>query len=342
MSLVAPYLQTQELGARYRGQAVNLAERRVLITNFHGTEQEQDLSERPNCNGFGRVRHFRRRRAEQWVEDPLPIDPAAKALGLQSDQQLRAQVFQNAVCNWRCWYCFVPFTLLDANKHRSKMMAAAELVELWLQEPNRPQTIDLTGGQPELVPEWVLWMMVELRERKLEGAVYLWSDDSLSADYFWSALAAKDRELIASYPLYGRVCCFKGFDEKSFSFNTMAAPEQFARQFERMEKLLAMGLDLYGYVTFTTSDRGDLHGRMNRFVDRLQRLDENLPLRTVPLKIDIFTPTASRMNDERQLGLENQFRALEVWRTILERRFSSDLRTSRICDVALSRGARRV
>ena len=31
--------------------------------------------------------------------------------------------------------------------------------------------IDLTGGQPELVPEWVLWMMLELREHTLFGGL---------------------------------------------------------------------------------------------------------------------------------------------------------------------------
>jgi uncharacterized Fe-S cluster-containing radical SAM superfamily protein len=326
---------------RYRERAVDLPEHRVLLTNFQGTEQEQDLTEPPNCNGFGRVRHFGRTRSGKWVENPLPIDPAARALGLEPSQRLRAQVFQNAVCNWRCWYCFVPFTLLDANKRHSKMMTTRELVELWLAEPSRPRMIDLTGGQPELVPEWVLWMMLELRERSLESTVYLWSDDSLSADYFWSALSSEDRQFIASYPMYGRVCCFKGFDEESFCFNTTAPPEEYGLQFERMAKLIATGLDLYGYVTFTTADITDLHGRMSRFVDRLQQLDDNLPLRTVPLKIDTFTPTVARMNQERETALENQYRVLDAWRSILEDRFSYDLRASRICDVALSRRVQR-
>lgn len=329
------YLPTYDLATRYREQAVDFAGHRVLLTNFAGTQQEGDLTERPNCRGFGRIRHFNRKKTNSWVDNPLPIDPAAKALGCPPTDQLRVQVFQNAVCNWRCWYCFVPFTLLDANKQHSSMMTCRELIQLWLAEPNRPHVIDLTGGQPELVPEWVLWMMHELREANVERTVYLWSDDNLSGDYFWDALSSEDRKFITSYPKYGRVCCFKGFNEDSFCFNTTAPPEEHSRQFERMGKLIATGLDLYGYVTLTTPHTKDLNDQISRFVDELQELDENLPLRTVPLEIDTFIPTAFRMNEQRKTALDNQYRALDAWQRIVESRFSTEMRSSHICDVPL-------
>lgn len=140
------YLNTAELASRYREQGIDHEERRVLVTNFRGTDQERDLSEAPNCEGFGRLRHFVRKRSNNWGNNPLPLDPVAKALGLGFGEELRAQAFQNAVCNWRCWYCFVPFTLLDANKAHSRMMTADELIGLWLREPGRAPMIDLTGG----------------------------------------------------------------------------------------------------------------------------------------------------------------------------------------------------
>lgn len=334
------YLPMQNLAVRYREQAVDLSGHKVLLTNFTGTLQEGDLTERPNCDGFGRIRHFNRKKGGSWIDNPLPIDPAAKALGCDPPGQLRVQVFQNAVCNWRCWYCFVPFTLLDANKRHSRMMTCRELIELWLAEPNRPQVIDLTGGQPELVPEWVLWMMRALRDVGLDNSVYLWSDDNLSGDYFWDELSSEDRQFVVSYPMYGRACCFKGFDEQSFCFNTTAPPEEYLQQFERMRKLIATGLDLYGYVTLTTPCTGHLSDQVSRFVDQLQGLDENLPLRTVPLKIETFTPTALRMNEQRRIALDRQLWALDAWRRIVESRFSSDMRNLRICDVALSGKAR--
>jgi hypothetical protein len=166
-------IDTDALSARYRAQAVDLQSKRLLITNFRNTEQEQDLSETPNCDGFGRIRHFRRATSAGWPSNPLPIDPACKALGLPATDRLRAQVFQNAACNWRCWYCFVPFNLLAANRKYADFLSPAQLIDLYLNQPDPPSVIDLTGGQPDLVPEWVPWMMAELRARGLERKVYL-------------------------------------------------------------------------------------------------------------------------------------------------------------------------
>jgi RHS repeat-associated protein len=213
-------LNTTAMSERSRKLAVDLIGKRLLVTNFCGTDQEKDLTEPANCGGLGRLRHFRRATPKHWPANPLPIDPACAALGLSPTAELRTQVFQLAVCNWRCWYCFVPFPLLAANRAHSRWVTASDLVDLYTQDPNRPRVIDLTGGQPDLVPEWVPWMMKELRLRGLENEVFIWSDDNLSTDYFWRYLTKEDMRLIVEYPKYGRVCCFKGFDAESFAYNT--------------------------------------------------------------------------------------------------------------------------
>jgi len=328
-------IDTDALSARYRAASVDLNGRRLLVTNFHRTEQEPDLSEPPNCDGFGRIRHFRRATSEGWPPNPLPIDPACKALGLPTAEMIRAQAFQNAACNWRCWYCFVPFDLLSANRNYSDWLSPAEMVDLYLAQPDPPLVIDLTGGQPDLVPEWVPWMMAEIRARRLGQKIYLWSDDNLSNDYFWRYLSEQDRELVAAYRNYGRVCCFKGFNAESFSFNTLAAPALFERQFGLMSRLLTVGIDLYAYVTFTTPSLADIADDMKRFVDRLQTLDENLPLRTVPLQIEIFTPVIRRMDELKESAMKNQWLAIEAWQKELGNRYSNAERQRNIADVPL-------
>lgn len=335
-------LDTDELSDKYRAIAVRPAEGQLLVTNFVGTEQEKDLSEPPNCRGLGRVRHFRRTKASGWPANPLPIDPASRALGLHSTDQLRAQVFQNAVCNWRCWYCYVPFGLLSASPKHSRWVTASELIDAYLEEQDPPPMIDLSGGQPDLVPEWVPWVMEELRRRGLERQIYLWSDDNVSNDFFWRYLTEPQRELVATYPMYGRVCCFKGFDEESFSFNTAASPELFERQFDLAGRLIRLGIDLYGYVTLTTPSRGAIVDGVRRFIDGLQALHPNLPLRIVPLQIEVFTPVESRLDDERREAMVNQWAAVEAWQMELEVRFTAAERERSIVDVPLNarRGAR--
>jgi hypothetical protein len=198
--------------------------------------------------------------------------------------------------------------------------------------------IDLTGGQPDLVPEWVPWMMRELKLRGLEDQVYLWSDDNLSNDYFWRYLSEQDIELVAGFRNYGRVCCFKGFNAESFSFNTLASPSLFDQQFKLMRRLLALGIDIYAYVTFTTPSPNHIEQDMARFVDRLQELDPNLPLRTVPLEVRVFTPVKGRMHQVHEQAMLHQQLAITAWQDELDARFGKQLLSQRITEVKLSKG----
>jgi uncharacterized Fe-S cluster-containing radical SAM superfamily protein len=332
---MAGIIDTERFSAQLRAKAVDVSGRRLLVTNYRGSEQEPDLTEPPNCNGFGRIRHFRRATSPGWPANPLPIDPACAALGLPSPDLLRSQVFQNAACNWRCWYCFVPFSLLSADPRYSAWLSTAELIDLYLAQDSPPPMLDLTGGQPDLVPEWVLWTMQELRARGLSQRVYLWSDDNLSNDYFWRFLSDDDREFIASYPMYGRGCCFKGFNEESFVFNTCAAPDLFSQQFALMKRLLDLGLDIYGYVTLTSRTATAVESDMARFVDDLQALDPMLPLRVVPLEIKAFTPVVSRLTAAAKDSMRNQQLAVARWLAELDARFSTDDRRKPITAVPL-------
>lgn len=332
---MATLVDTNALSARYRAKAIDVARRRLLITYFHDSKQEKDFSEPANCRGFGRVRHFRRATSAGWPANALPIDPACRALGLKPLDELRAQAFQNAVCNWRCWYCFVDFKLLAAHARHSAWLSPGELVDLYLAEPNPAHVIDLTGGQPDLTPEWVPWMMKELKSREMERQIYLWSDDNLSNDYFWRFLSDRDRELISEYGMYGRVCCFKGFDAESFTFNTRAEPFLYEEQFGLMQRLLGIGIDLYAYVTVTCVSLENARDKVRRFVDRLQRIDENLPLRTVPLEIREFTPVRDRIGEIEARALRNQHAVVEAWQAELEDRFTSAARGVPIVDVPL-------
>jgi uncharacterized Fe-S cluster-containing radical SAM superfamily protein len=240
---------------------------------------------------------------------------------------MKAQVFQNAACNWRCWYCFVPFSLLSANEDQAGWLTAEEMIDLYLREADRPHIIDCSGGQPDLVPEWVPWMMRALRSRGLDETVYLWSDDNLSNDYFWRHLDPAERKLVAGYKMYGRVCCFKGFNRQSFAFNTRADPALFDQQFELFARLLRLGIDIYAYATFTSPDDTNIKHNMTMFVDKLQEVHRRLPLRLVPLRIDSFEVVEPRLRDLHRRAMAVQEDAVLAWNEEIRSRFSSDERT---------------
>jgi len=336
---MTPIIDTDDFSTKLRAKAVRPATRELLVTRLAGSDQVQDLTEKPLCDGFGRIRHFKRVSSTDWVLNPLPIDPAAHRLGLPVTDGVNALVFQNAACNWRCWYCFVPFKLLNADERYAAWFTADQLVDLYLAAGRPTPMIDLSGGQPELTPEWVPWMMEALERRGLADKVFLWSDDNLSTDYFWRYLPAKEIERVRAYRMYSKVCCFKGFDSESFAFNTRAAPELFDRQFELFARYLALGIDLYAYATFTAPRALGIERKMGIFVDRLQRIHPALPLRTVPLEIIGYGVVEDRDFKQQAEAMDAQRAAIEAWKRELERRFPSELRGRSIVEIDLRHAA---
>lgn len=326
-------IDTEEYSQKLRAKSIDLISQKILVTNYTGSLQEKDLTEPTNCNGFGRVRHFKLKAGSDWPVNPLPIIPARKHLNLPVMNEIRAQVFQNSVCNWRCWYCFVDFKLLNGDKRYSSYLSCEELLDLYLQENDRPQMIDLSGGQPDLNPEWVPWMMEALEAKGLKDDVFLWSDDNLSNDYFWKYLSNKQLDLITSYKMYARVCCFKGLDEASFTTNTCAEPKLFMNQFALYKRLYDLGIDLYAYITLTASSNTNFDYAIPKFFDHLQNINEKIPLRVVPLRIFEFSPSLSRTSVDKQDLLNGQMTAIKIWQTELKKRFSESQLLTPICEI---------
>ena len=338
MTIGSKPIDTDRFAAHLRARAIDVEGGRVLISRLAGSGQEADITLPTNCNGYGRVRHFRQATAENWPPNPLPIVPACRALGIAPAPELMtALVFQNAACAWRCWYCFVPEELLNADLNHAAWFTATELVDLYRQIPDPPRIIDLSGGSPDLVPEWTPWMMRALKNAGVDETTYLWTDDNLSTTYLFDALSAAELDLLRGYRNYGRVCCIKGFHARSFAFNTRAAPEDYGRQFDILRRVIGLGIDVYGYVTLTSAYAGGIEIGVRDLVDRLQAIDPNFPLRVVPLQIQIFTPVHQRLarDADREFSLRVQEEAIVTWNAELERRFDPTLRARPVCDVPL-------
>lgn len=326
-------IDTDDFSEKLRLKGIDTTNKKVSITNFEGSEQEKDLTEPANCNGFGRIRHFKASKSEDWPPNPLPIFPAFKKLGLDVGDKISAQVFQNSICNWRCWYCFVDFKLLSGSRKYSSFLHCDEMVELYLSNKVRPPMIDLSGGQPDLTPEWIPWMMEALRKRNLDKSVFLWSDDNLSNDYFWRFLTDEQISDIESYSMYSRVCCFKGVDESSFELNTQASGNLFSRQIELFERFTRTKIDLYAYITLTAGKGSDLEKSIPLFLDRIQKIKEDFPLRIVPLKIFKFTPMQGRHSVDQEELMRGQDIAIKIWQNEIENRFSKEQRSKPIYEI---------
>lgn len=327
-------LDSQKLAEWLREKSINNQAKTIRMTKFPGSAQAIDLSLLPNCGGFGRIHHFRLELDPNWVANPLPILPACKYLGLPVMDVLLAQVFQLAACDFRCWYCFVDFNLLSADPKYSEMIVPKQLLQIMLDEKANSQVIDLSGGQPELVPEYVLWFLEARKELGLEQSHFVWADDNLSTDYMWRYLSEAEIAFMAKTPGFARVGCLKGFDAESFTFNTRADDTLFDQQIELLGRLVAAGFDQYGYITITAMNINDLPAKMAQLIDKIQnRVHPNFPLRIVPLRIFGFNANINRYNQQAET---NQFRALEAWLSEMQHRFSAAELLTPITEVNIS------
>ncbi len=87
----------------------------------------------------------------------------------------------------------------------------------------------------------------------------------------------------------------------------------------------ATGIDLYAYITLTCPrpDRPDPGGSARSMLDRLSGIDERLPLRTVPLEVQVFTPTQRRVKADHESALAYQRDLITAWNIEMEARFTA-------------------
>jgi uncharacterized Fe-S cluster-containing radical SAM superfamily protein len=210
------------------------------------------------------------------------------------------------------------------------------MVELFVNSDKKIRILDLSGGNPELVPEWLVDTMKTLDRQGLKEYIYLWSDDTLTTDYFFKYLSKEEKKIICEYPHYGKVGCFKGFDEKSFHFNTHLSASYYKQQFELFARYIAMGLDVYGYVTFTTDNIDGIGDKVNDFIYQLSTIHPLLPLRIVPLKIILFSTVEQRINIKYNIAMENQIIVYREWRKQLRDLYSETQLSQKICDIMIN------
>jgi uncharacterized Fe-S cluster-containing radical SAM superfamily protein len=318
------FIASESLGIHLRGKCLDVDNRAVRLARLSSGAQTSDKYHEFNCDGFGRLRRF------EHFKLFLGSDDAKRQKGLFRNLPPKvpffAQSFQLGACDLRCWYCFVDNARLSAHSASSEFVACAKIFNLYRNESNRPNILDLSGGQPDIVPEWTVWMLEEIERSGLRGQIHVWIDDNLANDFFWRFLSEKETAFVCSFPRLSRVGCFKGYSPRSFAFNTGAHADGFTRQFELFKRFLNRGSEMYAYATFTSEPDEDLRGTIARFADALQSVHERLPLRVVPLKIYPFTATKARMTQAHCAAIEYQHVVYEAWLQILEDRFTrSDL-----------------
>lgn len=287
-----------------------------------------------NLNDFGRIRTFYRKKFTDWNSDPIPLDIISEKLNYKELDKLDVQMLEVAKCNLHCWWCYLPDEIRRINDKYMEWFSPKELVDLILRDNKDCKSIYLSGGNPELVPEFVYEFMKELEERKISNDILLWSDDVLTTDYNFNI--DKDKlDYMINYQNYIKLCCLKGFDPESFAFNTLLPKEVFNEQLSRLKKYIDLGFEVYCYIILTCNSLKNIKTKIKNIINQLQDISYYLPLRVIPIKIEEFSAVTSRLNTERIKSMQNQYEVLKVWNQEIDNIYSEDERKQNIAKIKL-------
>lgn len=309
-------------------------ENKFLICKILYNNLESKKNLKVNLDDFGRIRTFIRDKFEDWNSDPIPMDIISKKFNYKKLDKVDVQMIEVAKCNLHCWWCYLPDEIRRINDNYMKWFSVEELVNLLTRDNSSCKSVYLSGGNPELVPEFIYSFMKELDKRNLSEKIFLWSDDVLTTDY----LINFDKEKIdymVKYNNYAKICCLKGFDEESFAFNTLLDSGVFKEQLHRLKKYIEMGFDVYCYIILTCNSLEKAKVKVKKLIKQLQDISYNLPLRVIPIKIETFSAVIPRLNDEREKAILNQYEVLNIWNKEIKKIYNEDEINKNIAEIEI-------
>lgn len=300
-------------------RAIKLEEKQALFANLLGTNEAKDQYHRINCNGFGRVRSFSNF-SMHLQSDVLPrrkFNRLGSINGIYS-----SQVFQVAVCDLHCWYCFVDKSNRSGASVTSRYMSPAELLDLCCEDGKYPDNIDISGGSPDLVPEFTIWMLEEIEKRGLKGKISVWVDSNLNGEYYEKCLSNSDLHYISQFPGFKFLCSLKGWNEESAYFNS-GLRGVFRQQIECLEFFSKNGMNLYIYLTLLSSNFPSEEDLRKLFA-QLYAINRDLPTYTIPLGIKPFHAVSENAKASLLNAWKMQIECANMWDSIMLEQYSAD------------------
>ncbi len=231
------------------------------------------------------------------MEFQNPSYSAAFRMGGDPREYSKVFTIQLSGCDFDCNYCYVPKQINIANPELGRYFSAKEIISFFLsakQESKEPMNVvRISGGNPTIIPEIIIDIYNEIKSQNLD--VYLWIDSNLSTPKYLEGLDDNLKNTLNQKNV-GVVGCFKGVCKEDFSLLTGAEPEYYQKQFETAKWFLKHKTDFYVYLPALVYGN-NIEEKLKGFIERLRKLNKNLPLRTEVLEI-IDYPGA-KLNFER-------------------------------------------
>ena len=137
----------------------------------------------------------------------------------------------------------------------------------------------------------------------------------------------------------GVVGCFKGVSEEDFSVITGAESKCYEKQFETAKWFMDCGTDFYAYLPALVYEN-NIEEKLKIFIERLKKLNKNLPLRVEVLAIIDYPWAKLNMDRAEKIGRAlpktDQRIIFDLWHNkLLPRFYTSEDLNKYCCQVLL-------
>jgi len=197
-------------------------------------------------------------------------------------------------CTFGCNYCYVPPEINAADPKLGKFFSAKEILEYFFLAKSKTKEpmniVRISGGEPTIIPEIILDIYSEIE--KIKG-IYLWIDTNLSTTKYLEKLESDLKDIMKKRNV-GVVGCFKGVSKEDFALLTGVKQEFYEKQFETAKLFLNWKTDFYVYLPALVYEN-NIEQKTMAFINRLQELNNNLPLRTEILIIKKYPGAVRNM-----------------------------------------------
>lgn len=243
-------------------------------------------------------------------------------------------------CTYSCNFCYVPIEINAANPAFGKFFYSKEILDHFLSAKSKSKepmnVIRITGGETTIIPEIIVDVYNEIEKRDLN--VYLWIDTNLSTTIYLEKIESDLKDIVRRRNV-GVVGCFKGVSKEDFSTITGAEPKFYEKQFESARLFLDWKTDFYVYLPALIY-KDDVENKAKDFIQRLQELNKNLPLRVEMLIIKDYPGAVINIKEKAKQGRPmpktDQKLFFDLWyNKLLPKYYSKDMLSKFCCEIPL-------
>ncbi|MBC8273997.1 MAG: 4Fe-4S cluster-binding domain-containing protein [Chloroflexi bacterium] len=250
-------------------------------------------------------------------------------------------------CPLDCWHCYIEECLKShckicmVQKHcdrtrktdmgiKEGWFSSKQIIDGFVEQRDSDRDrglwsniLRITGGEPFLAPQLLLEILSELKARRLDKEVFLWTETNLVPLVVQDA----DKPLVSDELLnelagYDNFCvhpCFHGLNKLNFEEITGQDIENFDVLIGGLKRLLSSGIDIYPTFGSNLSSPKDVE----RFYGMISQLDEFLPLRFCLIEYDLdYKPVQWRRKNianfaKKHEKVYDRFQNIETWDGLL-------------------------